>query len=297
MAVGTATPITDVDGTLIHSVGDQSNKIHKTAFAAAFRDVFNIDTHIDIVPHHGSTDPLILIKVLEVSGVPPEEARAQLPALQQAMLAHFEANRSSAGNGLQLLPGVLQLMQKLKVLRRNKRLAFQTTRPTPLLHQETDGVVTCLVTGNLEPIGWGKMRALGLYEYFSGALDVGYCWCVGCGSCKFASTSLPTAPVFGGFGSDHCSGNTEDSWKDRAELVRIAAQKASAAGYCVTAHYHVGDTPQDILAAEEGGAMAVGVLTGVFDKDQLLHVAKKPTTVVLDNLTCTETFLATVGLL
>lgn len=64
-----------MDGTLIHSVGDQSNKIHKTAFAAAFREVFGIDTHIDIVKHHGSTDPLILIKVLQVNGIDPEEVR------------------------------------------------------------------------------------------------------------------------------------------------------------------------------------------------------------------------------
>ena len=37
---------------------------------------------------------------------------------------------------------------------------------------------------------------------------------------------------FGGFGSDHCSGNTLESWRDREELVRIAAARArsSAAG-------------------------------------------------------------------
>ena len=44
-------------------------------------------------------------------------------------------------------------------------------------------VVTCLVTGNLQPIGWGKMAALGLKDLFS-------------------------QPPFGGFGSDFCSGNT-----------------------------------------------------------------------------------------
>ena len=38
-----------------------------------------------------------------------------------------------------------------------------------------------LVTGNLEPIAWGKMQALGLLEAFS-------------------------EPHFGGFGSDYCSG-------------------------------------------------------------------------------------------
>ena len=37
------------------------------------------------------------------------------------------------------------------------------------------------MTGNLEPIAWGKMQALGLLEAFS-------------------------EPHFGGFGSDYCSG-------------------------------------------------------------------------------------------
>lgn len=32
-------------------------------------------------------------------------------------------------------------------------------------------------------------------------------------------------PRFGGFGSDFCSGNTEELWRDRAEMIRIAQQK------------------------------------------------------------------------
>lgn len=61
--------------------------------------------------------------------------------------------------------------------------------------------MTGLVTGNLEPIGWGKMEALGILSLFS-------------------------KPRFGGFGSDFCSGNIAESWKDRGELVRIAAKRA-----------------------------------------------------------------------
>ena len=72
-----------------------------------------------------------------------------------------------------------------------------------MLVQARDDVLTCLVTGNLEPIGWGKMRALGLLPYFS-------------------------EPRFGGFGSDHCSGNTLESWRDREELVRTAAARAKS---------------------------------------------------------------------
>ena len=68
--------------------------------------------------------------------------------------------------------------------------------------QDRGDVITCLVTGNLEPIGWAKMDALGI-------------------------THLFTKPYFGGFGSDYCNpDNSEQSWKDRAELVKISAQKA-----------------------------------------------------------------------
>lgn len=41
---------------------------------------------------------------------------------------------------------------------------------------------------------------------------------------------LFTEPHFGGFGTDFCSGNAEESWKDRAEFVNIAAGKCGA-GY------------------------------------------------------------------
>lgn len=45
--------IADVDGTLIHSVGQRANFLHKQAFTAAFAKVFDIDTNIDVVKHHG----------------------------------------------------------------------------------------------------------------------------------------------------------------------------------------------------------------------------------------------------
>lgn len=68
--------------------------------------------------------------------------------------------------------------------------------------QDREDVLTCLVTGNLQPIGWAKMEALGIKHLFS-------------------------EPFFGGFGSDYCNpDNSEQSWKDRAELVKIAAEKA-----------------------------------------------------------------------
>ena len=68
-------------------------------------------------------------------------------------------------------------------------------------------MAVCLVTGNMEPIGWGKMEALGIKHLF-------------------------TEPCFGGFGSDFCSGNTEQTWRDRAELVRCAGPRSCSGSRC-----------------------------------------------------------------
>lgn len=35
------------------------------------------------------------------------------------------------------------------------------------LPQARGDVATCLVTGNLEPVGWGKMQALGIEHLFT----------------------------------------------------------------------------------------------------------------------------------
>lgn len=45
----------DVDGTLLHSVGKEANRLHKECFSAGFKEVFGLDTNIDVVAHHGST--------------------------------------------------------------------------------------------------------------------------------------------------------------------------------------------------------------------------------------------------
>lgn len=114
------------------------------------------------------------------------------------------------------------------------------------------------MTGNLEPIGWGKMEALGISDLFS-------------------------PPRFGGFGSDFCSGDTDESWRDRAELVRIAARRGeqAAGGAALGPRFHVGDAPMDVQAAAEAGAQAVGVATGIFTEAEL-RGAEKSAVVVPD---------------
>jgi phosphoglycolate phosphatase-like HAD superfamily hydrolase len=67
-----------------------------------------------------------------------------------------------------------------------------------------DDVKVGLVTGNLESIAWYKMEALGLKDLF-------------------------TEPCFGGFGSDFCSGDIIEMWRDRAEMILIANSRAGGA--------------------------------------------------------------------
>jgi phosphoglycolate phosphatase-like HAD superfamily hydrolase len=67
----------DVDGTLIKSVGTHANKFHKDAFAHAFKVVHDIDTNIDVIPHHGSTDQLVVEAVLKHHGVPHDVVWAE----------------------------------------------------------------------------------------------------------------------------------------------------------------------------------------------------------------------------
>lgn len=169
----------------------------------------------------------------------------KLPEMERAMVDYFERHNEQAGDGLEILPGVENL---LKILSQRPEVAI------------------CLVTGNLEPIGWAKMKALGLTRYF-------------------------TQPHFGGFGSDFCSGNYEESWKDRSQFVRIAANKASQNLPCdLKVRAHVGDAPMDVQAAVAAGAIAIGVTTGIYTEDELLEVA--PTSIVLQNLNDTERVLS-----
>jgi hypothetical protein len=75
----------DVDGTLITSSGTGSNRLHKEAFSAGFKAVFGVDTHIDVIKHHGGTDPLIAIKVLEHAGIPREQVSSLHGASSEPM--------------------------------------------------------------------------------------------------------------------------------------------------------------------------------------------------------------------
>ncbi|KMS99655.1 hypothetical protein BVRB_1g022220 isoform B [Beta vulgaris subsp. vulgaris] len=99
-----------------------------------------------------------------------------------------------------------------------------------------------------------KMKGLGIERYFS-------------------------VPHIGGFGSDHI---------DRGHLVKIAAERAEKLfPGKFDLRVHVGDRPNDIRAADFGGALAIGVCTGIFGKEDL-EQASSGVSVILQDLSSTR---------
>ncbi|XP_021747870.1 uncharacterized protein LOC110713729 [Chenopodium quinoa] len=209
----------DIDRTFIRSTGPNSNHLHRQAFSHALLQVFGIDGTIDVIQHHGSTDPAILVNTLVHYGIPSEVSTEKLSDLKSKMIEYAKGHAKDIGEGLE-------------------------------------------VTGNLEEVAWMKMEGLGIEKYFS-------------------------VPHIGGFGSDHI---------DRGHLVKIAAERAEKLfPGKFDLRVHVGDTPNDIRAAEFGGALAIGVCTGIFGKEEL-DPASTGGAVVLQNLSDCESFLNLLGL-
>jgi phosphoglycolate phosphatase-like HAD superfamily hydrolase len=102
-----------------------------------------------------------------------------------------------------------------------------------------------LVTGNLEPIAWEKLGKVGIDHYFK----------------------------VGGFGSDAIN---------RTELVRIAIRRAETAGFRGDNIFLFGDTVHDVKAGNHAGVEAIGVATGIYSREELIHAGAK---MVFDDLT------------
>jgi hypothetical protein len=61
----------------------------------ALKQVFDVDTNIDVIKHHGSTDPLILVSVLAHHGIPHDQVKFRpLVALHRLCLSlqHLHSN-------------------------------------------------------------------------------------------------------------------------------------------------------------------------------------------------------------
>ncbi len=195
----------DIDGTLLNS----RDAVHYFAFHHAVEQVFGLDFRIDGVPIHGNTDVGILRAYLEAARVPESQWRPKLPDVLRIMTAEVE--RNAADLRPELCPSIREVVELLSA----------------------EGKLLGVASGNLEPVGWAKLRACGLRDYFS----------------------------FGAF-----SGEREK----RDDIIAFGVQKAREFRCANATVYVVGDTPADIRSAHANHIAAIAVGTGIYSFEELL---------------------------
>jgi phosphoglycolate phosphatase len=208
----------DIDGTLLNT----QDGVHWNAFRHVLREVFGIESLLDTIPVHGNTDIGILRAVAGQHGIEPAYFERELPRALGIMRREVERNGTDIR--CELCHGVRDLLEELH--RRGKVLG--------------------VVSGNLEGIGWRKISAAGLREFFA----------------------------FGAF---------SDAAEQRVDIFRHGMSQAKqlltagngqgssdywplTTGHCI----FIGDTHADIGAARALGMPIIAVATGIYSFTDLL---------------------------
>ena len=195
----------DIDGTLLNT----KDLIHYRALNRAMQEVYGADITIDGIPYHGKTDLGILRAALARVGISGAAFESRLPLALG--IVRDDVERNAAG----FVPNVCAAIPE--VLRRLQRA----------------GKILGVASGNLEVVGWHKVKAAGLREFFS----------------------------FGCF-SDHCETRV-DVFRRAVEQVQQGLRREATVCF-------IGDTPADIEAARKLGAWVIAVGTGVYKVQDLL---------------------------
>jgi len=195
----------DIDKTLL-----QSKHGHRPSFCFAFKNVYGVDVNINEIKHPGFTDKLIFYDILKKHGLTEEEIEKKLDEGIKAMIDHYfrEYNKEE----VVVYDGVIDVLKFLK----------------------EKGVLLGIITGNVEPIAWAKLKKGNIDKFFS----------------------------FGAFGSDAIQ---------RPDIVKIAIERARKLGFTGSNKdvYVFGDSPRDVLAAKAAGATVIGMATGYSSVDEL----------------------------
>ena len=196
--------IFDIDGTLLVT----KDLVHWNALHQAMVEAYGVDTTIEGIPYHGKTDLSILRAALGRAGISDTNFESKLPIALDVVCREVKANHQQLAP--QVCPGIVQLLQSLK----------------------TNGKMLGVASGNLESVGWHKIDAAGLRDFFSF-----------------------------GFFSDHHESRAEIF---RNALEHVNAQLGPGARVCF-----IGDTPSDVEAAKQVGAQILAVASGTFSVEQL----------------------------
>lgn len=190
--------IFDIDGTLLNS----RDAVHYFAFLNAVRHVFGVEANTDGIHMHGNTDIGILRAVAQRAGIAPAALEAELPGIISRMCAEVESRSQDLRP--ELCPSIREFITSL--------------------HDR--GKILGVATGNFEAIGWAKLRAAALRDYFT----------------------------FGSFSDAH-----ETRRAIFQSAVALANKVLPDASLLI-----FGDTPADISAARAVGVPIVAVATGIF---------------------------------
>ena len=196
--------IFDIDGTLLNT----KDLVHWNALHQAMIQAYGVNTTIEGIPYHGKTDLSILRAAVGRAGVSDSDFDAKLPAALDVVCREVQANHLQLAPNV--CPGIVQLLESLKA---NKK-------------------VIGVASGNLETVGWHKIEAADLRDFFSF-----------------------------GFFSDHHESRAEIF---RNALEHVNAQFGPAARVCF-----IGDTPSDVEAAKQVGAQILAVASGTFSLEEL----------------------------
>ena len=199
----------DIDGTLLNS----RDAVHYDAFLSALRHLSGRALDLEGVTVQGSTDPIILLDALLLAGLMEDEVRPALPSALARMAAEVEARTAELRP--ELCPAIPQLLAELK----------------------SAGKVLGVTSGNLESIGWAKLKAAGIADYFS----------------------------FGSFSDRNARREAIFRWgAEKAQQLCSGVSGAPGARVCF-----VGDTPADIAAAKACGFPVIAVATGIYSVVEL----------------------------
>jgi phosphoglycolate phosphatase len=214
----------DIDGTLLHTHG-----VGRRAVQEALSEITGQAVTTGDVDFSGKTDPQILREVLVATSADEEWLNGRFPeavnAYQATMKRLFEPERVTA------LPGAVDLVEHLAAEDRHH---------------------LGLLTGNLRPLAYLKIGAIGLDRHFP----------------------------FGAFGCDD---------EDRNNLPVVATSRAeehTGWAFAPDEVVVIGDTPRDVACGRAFGARVVAVATGRFDREAL---AAHDPDVLLDDLSDLDT--------
>ena len=194
----------DIDGTLLVT----RDLVHRNALHHAMREVYGVDTTIDGIAYHGKTDLGILRAALDRMGISGEVFEAKLPAALNVVCLDVAANANRIVANV--CEGIPEALAQLKAA----------------------GKLLGVASGNLEAVGWHKVEAAGLRDFFG----------------------------FGCF-SDHC--------EMRVDIFRQGVHEARRRLGDTASVCFIGDTPEDIRAARGVSAQVIAVCTGIFKNDEL----------------------------